>query len=183
MFDARQLVDVVAILTQRALGAQPIRSFDHARHEVRHRPGQQLFVELPATRTTDMLVTHDANHSTADPNRCVEHGADTERQQVRLRELGGCRIGRRVVGSDATILSQSSKVCRHRLGGDHRAARVAPRGPFEEIHALELRAGGVEAPNTATLDAQQRRHQLGDLGVAGFDVLPGQRLRMRQLGQ
>ncbi len=56
-----------------------------------------------------MLVTKDTNHLTADPNRGVEHGRNTQGFKVIVRQAARRRVGQYAVGNDGSFSGYASK--------------------------------------------------------------------------
>ena len=59
-----------------------------------------------------MLVTKDANHLAADPDRSVEHGRNAEGFKVIVRQAAGRRMRQYAVGNDGQFVGYGLKIGR-----------------------------------------------------------------------
>ena len=178
--NADQLLHVVAVLPEHALGAQPVRGFDHARDEVGDRAGQQLLAEVPPARPAHVLVADDADHAARDPDRRVQHRADADRTADSSREnsaVRGSSVG--IVRREAALLGERAEVARDvsrqdhgaRSSGGRASARTGPR--TRSACSSRPAARRLRARRSSSWTASSRH-----LLVRRGDVASRQRLRV-----
>ena len=99
-------------------------------------------------------------------------GADPERAEVGVGELGGPGIIQRVARGDRPLGLEGLKVAGVIVGAEAEAGAVGRGRGLEEIEAGDPSAALVVEPNAAAIDAERPRRDLGDPAERALEVAP-----------
>ena len=149
-----QELELLLVLLQRCVDHIALGRFEGQRHEIGDGTCDELFPWLPSARPPDVFVANDPHHHAAHEDRCIEHGPDTVRGEIRLAEFSGARVevgvGRRDAAPDrAPRNSRDTKQpSNYRLGC---ASLGCVRVGLLQCSAVRSR---VKLPNTGALHAK-----------------------------